>query len=78
MDVALKMSLDLLFIMFIMAQMCAELSNGEQQISQNSSHSHFFYNVFYLIGEFKLLQTLCPKTGSPEKQEAKLGCEMST
>lgn len=76
MDAALKMSLDLLFIMFIMAQICAELSNGEQQISQNSSYSFSFYNVFYLIGEFKLLQSLCPRTGRPEKQEAKLGCEM--
>lgn len=78
MDAALKMSLDLLFIMFIMAQMCAELSNGEQQISQNSSYSCSFYNIFYLIGEFKLLQGLCPKTGRPERQEAKLGREVST
>lgn len=52
MDAALKMSLDLLFIMFIMAQMYVELSNREQQTSQNSSHSCSFYKVFYLIGEF--------------------------
>lgn len=59
--------------------MCEELSNGEQQISQNSSHSCSFslYSNFYLIGEFKLLQNLCPRTGRPEKQAAKLGCEMT-
>jgi len=49
MDATLKMSLDLLFIVFIMAQMCAELSNGEQQISQNYSHSCFFYSISYNI-----------------------------
>lgn len=77
MDAALKIILDLLFIMFIMAQMRAELSNREQQIIQNTSHSFAFYNISYLTGELQLSQSLCIRTGRPERQEAKSGFGMS-